>query len=111
MRTIETSIQRKQRITIIECIEEVIDVPREYWEVKRTKKENEVMIRHIYIYFLKKYGDYTLEKMAELCGLKYHSSILRNLKMVESWLASPEDYPHPNEIINKVEQLYEQRNS
>lgn len=109
MKTFETSNQRKIRIAIIESIEEVIDVPREYWEVKRTAKSNEVMIRQIYIYLLYKYSNHTLQFIADITGLKNHTTILRNLRSVEGWFESPEENEEQLSIINKTIELYEQR--
>jgi chromosomal replication initiation ATPase DnaA len=111
MTTIETSIQRKRRISIIESIEEVIDVPREYWEIFRTKQQTEAMIRKIYIYLLNKYGDYNQLKIAQLCGLKNHTTILRTIREVDDWLSKPNEFTYQVEIINNVIKSYEQRNS
>lgn len=111
MKTIETNIQRKTRIAITEALEEVIDVPREYWEMMRTKKDTEVMIRQIYIYLLNKYTSYSQQAIADLTGLKNHTTVIRNLRVVDAWLNAPEDYPEQMSIINKTIELYEQRNS
>lgn len=111
MKTFETSIERNKRIAITEALEEVIDVPREYWEVKRTKKDNEVVVRQIFIYLLYKYVGYNYQIIADICGLKNHTSTLRNIRVVQEWLKSPEQYPTQNEIITKVIANYEQRNS
>lgn len=111
MKTFETGIQRKRRMQITEILEEVIDVPREYWEVMRSKKDTEVMIRQIFIYLLNKYAGYNNQTLADLCGLKNHTSALRNIRVVEVWIGTPDKYPYQNEIINKVIEIYEQRNS
>jgi chromosomal replication initiation ATPase DnaA len=109
MKAFETSIQRKKRTALTEAIEEVIDVPREYWEVMRSKQDNEVLIRQIYIYLLNKYVGYNHQMIADLCGLKHHTSVMRNLRVADVWIASPEQYPNQNEIINNVIKSYEQR--
>jgi chromosomal replication initiation ATPase DnaA len=109
MKTFETSIERRKRVLLTEILEEVIDVPREYWEVMRTKKDSEVTMRQIYIYLLYNYIGYDYQSLANLCGLKYHTSILRNLRVVEEWMSLPEKYPYQNEIITKVKNEYEQR--
>ena len=111
MKTFETNIQRQTRTAITEILEEVIDVPREYWEVMRTKQDNEVKIRQIFIYFLNHYTTYNQKTIAELLGLRNHTSVLRNLRVVESWFESPEENSEQISIINKVKQIYEQRNS
>lgn len=109
MKTLETSIERRKRMLLTEILEEVIDVPREYWEVMRTKKDNEVLIRQIYIYLLHKYVGYDYQSLANLCGLKYHTSILRNVRVVEEWISMPQKYPHQTEVLTKVKNEYEQR--
>lgn len=111
MKTFETGIQRKKRMLLTETLEEVIDVPREYWEVMRSKKDSEVMIRQIFIYLLHKYIGYNNQMIADICGLKNHTSTLRNVRVAEVWVGSPDKYPYQNEIISKVVELYEQRNS
>ena len=111
MKTFETSVQRNKRIVLTEILEEIIDVPREYWEVKRTKKDHEVVVRQIYIYLLHKYVGYNYQMIADICGLKNHSTILRNLRVVDAWLNTPDMYPYQNEIIKKTIEQYEQRNS
>ena len=111
MKTFETGIQRQKRTLLTETLEEVIDVPREYWEVLRSKKDTEVMIRQIFIYLLHKYIGYNYQMIADICGLKNHTTVLRNLRVVEVWLESPDKYEYQNEIITKVIQAYEQRNS
>jgi len=87
MKAFETSIQRKKRTALTEAIEEVIDVPREYWEVMRSKQDNEVLIRQIYIYLLNKYVGYNHQMIADLCGLKHHTSVMRNLRVADVWIA------------------------
>jgi hypothetical protein len=111
MTTFETEIQRKKRILLTETLEEVIDVPREYWEVMRNKNYTEVMIRQIFIYLLHKYIGYNDQMIADICGFKNHTSTLRNVRVAEVWVGSPDKYPYQNEIIRNVVELYEQRNS
>lgn len=110
-RIFETAIQRRKRMMIIESLEEVIDVPREYWEIKRSKKSQEVMIRQIYIYLLSTLIGYELIKIAEICGVKAHSTIIKNIATGEAWASSSELYPYQNQIIKETIKLYEQRNS
>jgi chromosomal replication initiation ATPase DnaA len=69
------------------------------------------MIRQIFIYLLHKYIGYNYQMIADICGLKNHTTTLRNLRVVDVWLNAPEDYPYQNEIITKVIEAYEQRNS
>ena len=53
MKYIETKINREKKEHILETIEEVSGVPREYFELKRTRKPEEVMLRSMYVYMLK----------------------------------------------------------
>jgi chromosomal replication initiation ATPase DnaA len=105
----ESKIDREIRESILETLEAVVSIPREYWERKRSKKREEVIIRQIYIYMLNKYTIKTQQEIAEICNLKYHTSIIRNKVIVKAWMKDSEKYSYQNLIINQFNQLYEQR--
>jgi chromosomal replication initiation ATPase DnaA len=107
---IETKQQTETRIKIIETIENVIGVPRELWEIKRTKSTTEVMLRDIYIYFLYNSRLFTLETIARIVGLKNHCTVLQSIDRTNRWSES-QDYSTECKLLKEVKKSYEQRNS
>lgn len=107
----ESKIDREIRETILECLEDVVGVPREYWEQKRSKKKEEVIVRQIYIYMLCELTEKTKQEIADICRLKYHTSVIRTHRIVDVWKKQKENYPYQNLIITKAFEKYEQRNS
>tara|TARA_R110000868_G_scaffold349505_1_gene610832 strand:+ start:259 stop:609 length:351 start_codon:yes stop_codon:yes gene_type:complete len=105
----ETKYDRIIRNQVIETLEEVVGIQREYWEIKRTKKKDELLIRQVYCYLLNKYSQLSLQFIADLIGLKYHSSVIRTMETVQSWINNPEENPKAIYFINEFEKLYEQR--
>jgi chromosomal replication initiation ATPase DnaA len=106
MLQIETKQQRKIKEQILECMEEVLGVPRELWEYRRTRKNDEVTIRHIYGYFLRIKADMTLQSIANQMGHRNHTTIINSLKLVENWLSMPTMYRRECQIIKAIEKEY-----
>jgi len=108
---IETKQQTNAKNKIVEIIVEEFGVPRELWEVRRTRMNDEVFIRHIYIYMLYNYAKITLQNISRLVGLKGHATIIQSLSRSKKWLETPEEYQTQYEFINNVIKTYEQRNT
>lgn len=107
---IETKQQTETRLAIIETIEDTVGVPRELWEIKRSKSITEVMIRDIYINLLHNTKMFTLERIAKMVGLKNHCTVLQSLDRSNSWSES-QDYSIEDKLLNEVRKAYEQRNN
>jgi chromosomal replication initiation ATPase DnaA len=101
----ETKIDKDIRERIIVAIEDAIEVPRELWEYKRSKRSQEVLIRHVYIYFLNKYTKNNIENIAKIVGLKNHCTIIQTLRNVNTWLENPE-YEYEKQLIDMVQKEY-----
>lgn len=108
---IETKYDKELRYKILELLEEVVGVPREYWEVKRTKEADEVLIRQIYCYLLSEYTDFNLQKIANILGFKYHTSVMRTIVIVKEWQAINSSNHKGNHMINQFKEAYEKRHS
>lgn len=80
---IETKYDKELRENIVSALEEVVGVPREYWEIKRTKERSELEIRQVYCYLLKTNTDLNLQHIATLIGYKDHTSVIRAVETVE----------------------------
>ncbi len=106
MITIETKQERKIKEQIQECIEDVLGVPRELWEHRRSRRMDEVTIRHIYGYLLRKIAGMTLQNIANQMGHRNHTTIINSLKIVENWLSVPTMFRKENQLIKQIEQLY-----
>jgi len=106
----ETKIDREIREQIVTALEETIGIPREMWEYKRSKKNQEVMIRQIYIYFLSQYTQHSLIDIATIVGLKNHCTIIQSLNIVKHWMENPEEFIYQNRIIETTKKNYEQHN-
>jgi chromosomal replication initiation ATPase DnaA len=109
MKTFETKQDKQIREQIEECIEEVIGVPREFWQYKGSRKIAVVTIRHIYGYFLKTKSRMTLQGIANQMGHINHTTIISSNKVVDNWLSVPSMYRKENQIIQQVEKLYAER--
>lgn len=109
MKTFETKQDRQIREQIEECIEEVIGVPRELWVHRRSRKIEEVTIRHIYGYFLKNMTGMSLQSIANHLGHINHTTIISSNRVVDNWLSVPTMYRKENQIIKQVEKLYAER--
>jgi len=107
---IETKQQTELRLRIVDAIEEVTGVPRELWEIRRTRSKEEVMIRHIYINMLYNTKQFTLKTIAKIVGLKNHCTILQSIDRVKSWQDSDE-FDAERTLYNYIKEEYEQRNS
>jgi len=110
MKLIETNFELENRTRIVESLEAALGVPREFWERKRSKRQDEVRIRHIYAYLLYKYGGYTLKQSANILGHKNHTTIIHSYRTVEEWLELPQMYKLENRIVKLFLEEYEQRN-
>jgi chromosomal replication initiation ATPase DnaA len=106
MLVIETKQERQIKEQIQNCIEDVLGVPRELWEYRRSRKTDEVTIRHIYSYFLRVKADMTLKNIASQMGHRNHTTIINSLRKVDNWLSVPTMYRKENQIIKQIEQLY-----
>jgi len=106
---IETKQQSEKRMLIIETIEDVVGVPRELWEIKRSKSKSEVMIRDIYIKLLHDSKMFTLENIARIVGLKNHCTVLQSLDRTSKWSETETITEHL--VLTEVLQEYEQRNN
>lgn len=106
MKLIETSYDRQMKENILDVMEEVIGAPRELWEYRRSRRSDEVKIRHIYIYFLRKYGNYTLKTIADFVGHSNHTTIIHSLKIVNDWLDVPHMYQKEISILKQIEKIY-----
>jgi chromosomal replication initiation ATPase DnaA len=109
MKTFETKQERQIKEQIQDCIEEVIGVPRELWVYRRSRKSEEVTIRHIYGYFLKNMTGLTLKNIASEMGHLNHTTIISSNKVVDNWLSVPAMYKRENQIIRQIERLYAER--
>lgn len=109
MQKIENKFDREIRENIIEALEEAVSIPREYWECNRSRRREEVIVRQIFIYFLRQYTNQTLQNIADICNLKCHSSVIRNYDIVETWIKQPENFPLQNLIINEFKKKYAKR--
>lgn len=108
MKNFETNYDKEIRMNIIETLEEVLGVPREYWEIKRTKDADEVFIRQVYCYLLSTHTDFNLQKIADIIGFKHHASVIRIVKQIGDQMSEADN--KSTIIITKFNQLYEQRN-
>ena len=106
MLVIETKQQRQIKEQILECMEEALGVPRELWEYRRSRRMNEVTIRHIYSYFLRTKGELTLQSIAGMMGHRNHTTIINSLKLVENWLSMPSMYRKECQMIKAIEEEY-----
>ena len=111
MKKTENKFDRDIRENIIEALESVVSIPREYWETQRSKRREEVTIRQIYIYMLRTHTTQTLQSIAEICGFKYHTSVLRNCEIVDQWIKNPGKYPYQNKIVKEFYKKYAERSS
>ena len=105
---IETRQQTEIRLGIVETIEDVIGVPRELWEMKRSRLNEEVMIRHIYIYMLHNYGKFTLQTIARIVGLKNHCTVIQSINRTKEWFED-EQYDYERNLLEEIKENYEQR--
>jgi hypothetical protein len=110
MMYLETKQQSGVKTIIIETIEDVVGVPRELWEIKRSKSPTELMLRDIYIRFLYESNMYTLQGIANMVGLKNHCTVLQSLDRTNKWSES-EEYKTEFKLLQKIKKEYEQRNS
>jgi chromosomal replication initiation ATPase DnaA len=110
MKNFETNYDKEIRMRIIETLEEVLGVPREYWEIKRSKESDEVFIRQIYCYLLSTKTDFNLQKIASIIGFKHHASVMRITKQIADQVALDEPQNKINATINKFNELYGQTN-
>lgn len=92
---IETKQNKEIKESIIAALEEVVGVPREYWEIKRSKETTELEIRQIYCYLLRTNTDFSTQYIADLVGYKHHSSVLRTTESIEQTL-------HTNQKIKRI---------
>jgi chromosomal replication initiation ATPase DnaA len=105
---IETKQQTKVRQNIVESIEDVTGVPRELWEIRRSRTMQEVLIRHIYIHMLYNYGNFTLQNIARIVGLKNHCTIIQSLNRTKEWYAETK-WVHERILLDEIKEDYEQR--
>lgn len=92
---IETKQNKKIKENIISALEEAIGVPREYWEIKRSKETSELEIRQIYCFLLRTNTNFTTQYIADIIGYKHHSSVLRTTEAIEETMIT-------NEKIKKI---------
>jgi chromosomal replication initiation ATPase DnaA len=111
MKYIETKINREKKQAILESIEDVTGVPREYFEFKRTRKPEEVLLRTLYVYMLKKTTGWSLNQIAYAVGLKDHTGPLVALRNIDDWMSVPQAHKEKIELLNQIEQEYAKRNS
>jgi len=104
---IETKQQTHNKNLILETIEEVIGVPRELWEIKRSRSTEEVFIRDIYIYMLYTYADITFQNISRIVGLKNHASAVQSVNKIKKWLDNPTEYTIKLKLINEIFKRYE----
>lgn len=104
---IETKQQQAIKTLIIEAIEEVTGVPRELWEQARSKNRDEVFIRKMYVWMLKKYGRYTNDGIARCVSLKNISTVVKCHTDVDAWFDS-EEHTMEASIMKQIEETYEQ---
>lgn len=109
MQKIENKFDRQIRENIIEALEEAVSIPREYWESNRSRRREEVVVRQIFIYFMRLYTNQTLQNIADICNLKCHSSVIRNYDIVDMWIKQPENFPLQNLIIKEFKNNYAKR--
>ena len=108
---IELKTQTTGKAIILEAIETVSGVPRELWEVRRTSKSEEVMLRHCYIHMLYHYAKFTHVRICQIVNLKNHASIRASLQMTNLWAVDAEHYPTQSKLLADIKLFYEQRNS
>jgi chromosomal replication initiation ATPase DnaA len=104
---IETKQQTQNKNLILEIIEEVIGVPRELWEVKRSRSTEEVFIRDIYIYMLYTYADMRYENIIRLVDLKNHASAIQSVNKAKKWINEPNSYSIKLKLLNEIIKKYE----
>lgn len=105
---IETKQNKEIKENIISALEEAIGVPREYWEIKRSKETTELEIRQIYCFLLRTNTKFTTQYIADIIGYKHHTSVLRTTEAIEQTLITNEKVKR---IVNEFKKEYEQRNS
>ena len=55
------------------------------------------------------YTNQTLQNIADICNLKYHTSVIRNYDIVDMLIKQPENFPLQNLIINEFKNNYAKR--
>lgn len=111
MMYVELKTQTASKGLILEAIENVSGVPRELWEVRRTSKSEEVILRHCYIHMLHHYARFTHVRICQIVGMKNHSSVRSSLQMTNLWAVDKEHYPLQSKLLADIKLFYEQRNS
>jgi chromosomal replication initiation ATPase DnaA len=104
---IETKQQTNARNKIVEIIEDEFGVPRELWEVRRTRATEEIFIRDIYIHMLYNFADIRLNNIAKLVGLRGHATVIQSLAKSKKWLENPEEYKTQYQFIKTIINRYE----
>jgi len=95
---------------ILESMEVVTGVHRNYFCVKRSRRSNEITLRYIFVHFMHKYiPTWTLEQIAWKTGMGDHSSVIHGLKKVNEWKDVPIMFKSEVEMVNKIEKEYGQR--
>jgi chromosomal replication initiation ATPase DnaA len=105
---IETRQQTRVRQSVVESIEDVTGVPRELWEIRRSRTTQEVLIRHIYIHMLYNYGKFTLQTIARIVGLKNHCTVIQSINRTKEWFED-EQYDYERNLLEEIKESYEQR--
>jgi len=106
---IETKQDIEIREKILESMEEVSGVPREYFEFYRSKKPVEVYLRSIYVYLMYQFTEKTKVEIKELVGLKNHASVIKAIEDIETWKKDPEEYKSKYNLFKQILQHYGQK--
>lgn len=95
---------------ILESMESVTGVHRNFFCVKRSRRSNEITLRYVFVHFLHKYiPKWSLEQIAWKTGMGDHSSVIHVFKKVNEWCDLPSMYKSEVEMLNKIEKEYGQR--
>lgn len=109
MKNIELAADKKKYEDILLSIEAVTDIHRKYFMVKRTKNQNEVILRYVLIHMMRKYIGWKLEHIADKVGLRHHSSVMHTFKKIDEWNDTPLMYKKELQLIQSVEDNYGKR--
>ena len=95
---------------ILESMESVTGVHRNFFRIRRSRRSTEITLRYILVHFLHQYvPSWTLEQIAWKTGMGDHSSVIHALKKVNEWKDVPQIYRSEIDILNKIEKDYGQR--
>lgn len=103
--------EERDFINIVESIEDVTGVSRMDFAYKKTRKQYEVLLRTMLIYFCRDKLSWTLMEIQERLGFKNHTTIIHALRKVDNWHDMPHIYQREIKLFNALKEKYGKKHS